>query len=71
MINSDYLILKLEKESKLNRSKINWEVYNQLKELDCDFMWNFAGDKVKSVWLADNPNSDRIKVLANRLQIVG
>lgn len=32
-----------------NRRKINWEAYNQLKELDCDFMWNFSGDKVKSV----------------------
>ena len=64
----DYLILKAEQESKSNRDKINWEVYNQLKELECDFMWNFAGDTVKPVWLADNPNSDKIRVLANRLQ---
>ena len=68
MINFVYLILKTEQESKSNRSKINWKVYNQLKDLDCDFMWNFAGDKVKPIWLADNPNSDKIKVLANRLQ---
>ena len=64
----DYLILKAEQESKSNRDKINWEVYNQLKALECDFMWNFAGDKVKPVWLADNPNSDKIRLLANRLQ---
>lgn len=66
----NYLILKTEQESKSNRNKINWEVYNQLKELECDFIWNFAGDIVKPLWLADNPNSDKIRVLANRLQRV-
>jgi hypothetical protein len=55
-------------EYRLNRSKINWEVYDKLKELECDFIWNFAGDIVKPVWLADNPNIEKIKRLAYELQ---
>jgi hypothetical protein len=64
----DYIILKHEQEYKVNRSKINWEVYDKLKKLDCDFLWNHAGDKVKPIWLADNPNIKKIERLAYKLQ---
>lgn len=63
----NWMILKHEQEYKLNRSKINGEVYNKLKELDCGFLWNHVEDKVKPIWLADNPNIKNIERLAYKL----
>lgn len=64
----DWMILKHEQEYKANRSKINWKVYDRLKELDCIFLWSFAGDKVRVICEADNPNKEEIERLAYKLQ---